>query len=65
MSNEALWNCRCDCGREITVSEGDLLSGRVTSCGCDAGGATSQPSASGAEIKAREAKQSRRLRSAL
>jgi hypothetical protein len=30
------WECRCDCGRMITVAEDDLLSGKVTSCGqCD------------------------------
>jgi hypothetical protein len=30
------WECRCDCGRMITVKEDDLLSGKVTSCGqCD------------------------------
>lgn len=55
------WNCRCECGREIVVSESDLLSGRVTSCGgCDDGGATNQPSASEAEIKAGKARQIRR-----
>ena len=28
------WLCRCDCGMELPVKEGQLLSGRVTSCGC-------------------------------
>ena len=36
--SETMWTCRCDCGREVIVSESDLLSGRVTSCGqCDNG----------------------------
>jgi len=29
-----LWKCRCDCGKEKTISAGDLVSGRVNSCGC-------------------------------
>lgn len=28
------WNCRCDCGNEITVSQDDLYWGTATSCGC-------------------------------
>jgi len=28
------WLCQCDCGNEMTVWGGDLLRGRITSCGC-------------------------------
>ena len=28
------WNCKCDCGNEIIVSEDDLFWGSVTDCGC-------------------------------
>ncbi|WP_322175477.1 hypothetical protein [Acutalibacter caecimuris] len=28
------WHCRCDCGREITVTTGHLREGHTTSCGC-------------------------------
>lgn len=28
------WRCRCDCGREKDVSRGNLLGGKVRSCGC-------------------------------
>ena len=28
------WRCRCDCGKEIIVSENMLLSRVMTSCGC-------------------------------
>jgi len=28
------WNCRCDCGNMIIVSQDDLYWGTVTSCGC-------------------------------
>jgi hypothetical protein len=30
----AWWLCRCDCGREHSVSSTHLVSGRVSSCGC-------------------------------
>jgi hypothetical protein len=30
---EAMWWCRCRCGRELTVRAGFLLNGRTTSCG--------------------------------
>jgi len=30
---DAQWVCRCDCGREKTVLSGELVSGRVTTCG--------------------------------
>lgn len=30
------WRCRCDCGREKPVLEGNLLSGNSRSCGCAA-----------------------------
>ena len=28
------WECRCDCGRTITVYKNNLLSGHTRSCGC-------------------------------
>ena len=28
------WNCRCDCGNTIVVSQADIDWGAVTSCGC-------------------------------
>lgn len=31
----AVWLCRCECGKEISVQSGNLKRGRV-SCGCDA-----------------------------
>ena len=30
----AVWNCRCDCGREIQVNAPYLYNGKVKSCGC-------------------------------
>lgn len=33
-SGQAMWNCRCDCGKETVVNGGNLRSGRTTSCGC-------------------------------
>lgn len=29
-----LWNCRCDCGKEIIVRGSSLISGHTKSCGC-------------------------------
>ena len=31
---EALWRCRCECGREVIVRGADLRSWHTTSCGC-------------------------------
>lgn len=31
---EVLWRCRCDCGNEVTVTLGKLVSGHTKSCGC-------------------------------
>ena len=28
------WMCRCDCGKEIVVPSGHLISGHTKSCGC-------------------------------
>lgn len=32
--NEIQWICRCSCGSTITVRRGDLIKGKVKSCGC-------------------------------
>jgi len=31
---QAIWVCRCDCGKEVRVCKNNLLSGRSRSCGC-------------------------------
>ena len=31
---EALWRCRCECGKEVVVRGSDLRSEKTTSCGC-------------------------------
>lgn len=31
---KALWRCKCDCGKTVTVRSIDLLSGNTKSCGC-------------------------------
>jgi hypothetical protein len=31
---ERHWKCRCDCGREWSVGHGQLLRGKIRSCGC-------------------------------
>jgi hypothetical protein len=31
---EPLWNCRCDCGSECQITEYNLRSGNISSCGC-------------------------------
>lgn len=28
------WACRCDCGSPLTAKQGDIVAGRVKSCGC-------------------------------
>lgn len=33
-NGNALWQCRCDCGRKSIVSSKDLNSGNTKSCGC-------------------------------
>lgn len=33
-SSVAMWNCKCDCGKEVTVQGQTLRSGRTKSCGC-------------------------------
>ncbi len=30
----AVWKCKCDCGKEISVSAGNLKRGATVSCGC-------------------------------
>jgi len=32
--NKRTWECRCDCGKTITVSQSSLLGNNTTSCGC-------------------------------
>ena len=31
---QAMWVCRCDCGRTVRVQKNNLLAGRTRSCGC-------------------------------
>ena len=31
---KVLWQCRCDCGNELNVVSGALVTGNTTSCGC-------------------------------
>jgi hypothetical protein len=31
---KVLWKCRCDCGAEVIVVAGSLVTGNTTSCGC-------------------------------
>lgn len=31
---KVLWRCRCECGNEVTVVVGSLVTGNTTSCGC-------------------------------
>ena len=31
---KVLWKCRCDCGNEINVVAGSLVTGNTTTCGC-------------------------------
>ena len=31
---KAIWNCMCDCGKNIAVSRNSLISGNTKSCGC-------------------------------
>ena len=33
-TGEAVWECRCDCGREVAVRVTMLTAGRTQSCGC-------------------------------
>ena len=31
---KVLWRCKCECGNELTVVVGSLVTGNTTSCGC-------------------------------
>lgn len=33
-NNNRYWLCRCTCGNEKIIFQGNLTSGRITSCGC-------------------------------
>lgn len=33
-SGSKLWLCQCDCGKTVTVSQGNLKIGQTVSCGC-------------------------------
>lgn len=33
-SGNTIWNCKCDCGKEVKVSRNCLTSGNTKSCGC-------------------------------
>ncbi|MCM1223960.1 MAG: hypothetical protein NC548_56865 [Lachnospiraceae bacterium] len=30
-----IWRCVCDCGKEVLVTSGNLMSGKTQSCGCE------------------------------
>lgn len=32
--NRPCWKCSCDCGKEVVVSQGSLVTGHTKSCGC-------------------------------
>jgi hypothetical protein len=32
--SQPLWDCRCDCGNEVTIWDGNLTNGNTKSCGC-------------------------------
>lgn len=32
--HEAMWKCKCDCGKKVNAVGGQLRSGRTKSCGC-------------------------------
>ena len=34
-NGSCVWMCQCECGNFINVSSGDLLRGRIVSCGCN------------------------------
>lgn len=34
-NKQAFWNCKCDCGNQIIVNSGCLISGNTKSCGCE------------------------------
>ncbi|MEK6862457.1 MAG: hypothetical protein AABY07_10945 [Nanoarchaeota archaeon] len=34
---KTFWICLCDCGKETTINQGDLLNGKTKSCGCQQG----------------------------
>lgn len=29
-----IWLCKCDCGKEVSVSSSDLITKHTSSCGC-------------------------------
>lgn len=33
-NHHSLWECKCDCGNDITVTYGHLINGDTKSCGC-------------------------------
>lgn len=33
-SRNIIWHCRCDCGNELDVTSGSLITGNTRSCGC-------------------------------
>ena len=41
------WRCLCDCGKEKIICRPDLMSGRVSSCGCREGATHGMSKASG------------------
>lgn len=33
-NKKALWNCLCDCGKQVVIRGSDLIAGKIKSCGC-------------------------------
>lgn len=33
-NNSTMWDCKCDCGKEVTIRRSDLVCGKTVSCGC-------------------------------
>lgn len=33
-NGKVVWHCQCDCGNELGIRSGDLVSAHTTSCGC-------------------------------
>ena len=43
-NKNSYWICKCDCGNEVVITKGDVLSGHTKSCGCYHSDITSEKS---------------------